>query len=120
MNQILLIGRMTRSPELRYTSSDGVAVANFTLAVNRPFKNNKGEYDADFMSCTAWRTLAETTAEFCTKGSLVAVTGRLQNDSYENEEGKKVFQLEIIANSVQFLEPKNYRKKNEEVKKVVS
>ncbi|NGP43936.1 single-stranded DNA-binding protein [Bacillaceae bacterium SIJ1] len=111
VNQMLLVGRLTRPPELRYTTNEGVAMTRFMLAVNRSFKNNEGEYDVDFIPCTAWRTLAETTAEYCEKGSLVAVTGRLRSYTFESDNGQKVEQLEIVASSVQFLESKEVREK---------
>jgi single-strand DNA-binding protein len=104
INNVTLVGRLTKDVELRYTP-DGNAVASFTLACNRPFKNN-GETQADFVNCVVWRKQAENTANFLGKGSLAGVVGRLQSRSYENSEGKRVFVLEVVAESVQFLEPK--------------
>jgi single-strand DNA-binding protein len=104
INNVTLVGRLTKDVELRYTP-DGNAVASFTLACNRPFKNN-GETQADFINCVVWRKQAENTANFLSKGSLAGVVGRLQSRSYENSEGKRVFVLEVVAESVQFLEPK--------------
>src|SRR5690625_753919 len=106
INRVTLVGRLTRDPELRYTQS-GVAVVNFTLAVNRNFKNKDGEYEADFINCQAWRRTAEVAAEYLKKGSLTGVDGRIQTRSYENDEGNRIFVTEVVAESVQFLESRN-------------
>lgn len=103
MNQSNLIGRPTKSPELQYTPS-GVAVATFTLAVQRDFKNASGEYEADFIPVVVWRNTAEYVANHIKKGKLTSVTGRIQNRNYENNEGKTVYITEIIADKVQRLE----------------
>ncbi|ENH95969.1 single-stranded DNA-binding protein [Gracilibacillus halophilus YIM-C55.5] len=103
LNRVVLVGRLTRDPDLRYTPS-GVAVANFTIAVNRPFSNQQGQRDADFINCVVWRRPAENLASYMSKGSLVGVDGRLQSRSYDNQEGKRVFVTEVVADSVQFLE----------------
>ncbi|WP_082232005.1 single-stranded DNA-binding protein [Halobacillus massiliensis] len=105
LNRVVLAGRLTRDPDLRYTPN-GVAVANFTIAVNRPFSNNQGDRDADFINCVVWRRAAENLANFMSKGSLVGVDGRLQSRSFDNQEGKRVFVTEVVADSVQFLESK--------------
>ncbi|WP_027408128.1 single-stranded DNA-binding protein [Anoxybacteroides tepidamans] len=105
INRVILVGRLTRDPELRYTPS-GVAVATFTLAVNRPFTNQQGEREADFINCVVWRRPAENVANFLKKGSLAGVDGRLQTRSYEGQDGKRVYVTEVVADSVQFLEPK--------------
>lgn len=105
MNNVSLIGRLTKDPELRYTPS-GVAVARFTLAVNRTFKKD-GEQQADFINIVTWRKTAENTANFLRKGSLAAVGGRIQTGSYDGQDGKKVFTVEVVAENVQFLEPKS-------------
>lgn len=104
LNRVVLVGRLTKDPDLRYTPN-GVAVANFTLAVNRPF-NSQGGQDADFLNCVAWRKTAENLANFMRKGSQVGVDGRLQSRSFDNSEGKRVFVTEVVADSVQFLESK--------------
>lgn len=104
INNVTLVGRLTKDIELRYTP-DGAAVGTFTLACNRPFKNG-GETKADFVNCVVWRKQAENAANFLSKGSLAGVVGRLQSRSYEAQDGKKVFVLEVVADSVQFLEPK--------------
>ncbi|UOQ44772.1 single-stranded DNA-binding protein [Halobacillus salinarum] len=105
LNRVVLVGRLTKDPDLRYTPN-GVAVANFTVAVNRPFSNNQGDRDADFINCVVWRRAAENLANFMNKGSLVGVDGRIQSRSFDNQEGKRVFVTEVVADSVQFLESK--------------
>ncbi|WP_100374317.1 single-stranded DNA-binding protein [Bacillus sp. FJAT-45037] len=105
LNRVVLVGRLTKDPELRYTPS-GVAVANFTLAVNRAFSNQQGEREADFLNCVVWRKPAENVANYLKKGSLAGVDGRIQTRSYDNNEGRRVYITEVVAESVQFLEPK--------------
>lgn len=105
MNKIILIGRLTREPELRYTTSN-VAVTQFSLAVNRDFKNEDGEYEADFINCVSYRKLAETIAKYVIKGDKLAVAGRLQTRNYDNSEGKKVYVTEVVVDSIDFLEAK--------------
>ncbi len=111
INRVVLVGRLTKDPELRYTPN-GVAVANFTLAVNRPFSNQQGEREADFINCIIWRKPAENVANFLRKGSLAGVEGRIQTRSYDNNEGRRVFVTEVVADSVQFLEPRNSNNSN--------
>lgn len=103
LNRVILIGRLTRDPELRYTPS-GVAVTQFTLAVDRPFTSQSGEREADFIPIVTWRQLAETCANYLRKGRLTAVEGRIQVRNYENNEGKRVYVTEVIADNVRFLE----------------
>lgn len=103
LNKIILIGRLVQDPELRYTPG-GVAVANFTLAVDRPFVNQKGERETDFIRVVTWRKLAETCAGNLTKGRLVAVEGRLQIRSYDDREGVRRTAAEVVAGSVSFLD----------------
>ncbi|MGJ8729298.1 single-stranded DNA-binding protein [Listeria aquatica] len=105
MNRVVLVGRLTKDPELRYTPA-GVAVATFTLAINRNFKNGQGEQEADFINCVVWRKPAENVANFLRKGSLAGVDGRVQTRNYEGQDGKRVYVTEVVAESVQFLEPK--------------
>jgi single-strand DNA-binding protein len=105
MNRVILVGRLTKDPELRYTPS-GAAVATFTLAVNRTFTNQQGEREADFLNIVVWKRAAENAANFLKKGSLAGVDGRLQSRSYEGQDGRRVFVTEVVAESVQFLEPK--------------
>jgi single-strand DNA-binding protein len=109
INRVVLVGRLTKDPELRYTPS-GVAVATFTLAVNRQFTNAQGERDADFINIVAWRQLAELCANYLKKGSQAGLEGRLQSRSYDNKEGKKVFVTEVVADNVQFLSTAGERK----------
>ena len=107
MNKAILIGRLTRDPELRYTSSNR-AVCQFSIAIDRPFTNQStGQREADFINIVAWDKTAENIGKFMTKGSLVAVEGRIQTRNYDNNEGKKVYVTEVIASNVQFLESKN-------------
>jgi len=102
MNRIILIGRLTRDPELSYTQS-GIAVAKFTLAVDRPFTNQDGKREADFINCVAWRNLAENVAQYLAKGRQAAVEGRLQIRSYETNEGQRKWMTEVICDRVKFL-----------------
>ena len=104
MNRVELIGRITRDPELRYTGSN-IATTRFTLAVNRPFQGQNGEQGTDFINIVVWRKQAENVKKYCTKGSLVAVEGRIQTGSYEKD-GQRVYTTDVVADSVQFLESK--------------
>ena len=106
MNRVVLVGRLTKDPELRYTPN-GVPVATFTLAVNRTFSNQKGEREADFINCVIWRKPAENVANYLKKGSLAGVDGRIQTRNYEGQDGKRVYVTEVQAESVQFLEPRS-------------
>lgn len=106
MNRIFLIGRLTRDPELRYVPS-GQPVANFTLAVDRPFKNSQGERDTDFVDIVAWRKSAELATQHLSKGRLVAVEGRLQIRSYEAQDGSRRKVAEVVTDRIQFLDRKN-------------
>lgn len=105
INRSVLVGRLTKDPELRYTPS-GVAIARFTLAVNRQFKK-EGEQQADFINIVVWRKQAENVANFLKKGSLAGVEGRIQTGSYEGQDGKRVYTTEVVADSVQFLDSKS-------------
>ena len=106
INNVVLIGRLTRDPELRYTPSN-VAVATFSLAVNRNFKNQAGDYEADFISCIMWRQQVENFANWLKKGALVGITGRIQTRSYDNQQGQRVYVTEVVAESFQILEKKD-------------
>lgn len=106
MNRVVLVGRLTKDPDLRYTAN-GVPVATFTLAVNRTFTNQQGEREADFINCVIWRKPAENVSNFLKKGSLAGVDGRIQTRNYEGQDGKRVYITEVLAESVQFLEPKS-------------
>ncbi|MCI6265231.1 MAG: single-stranded DNA-binding protein [Erysipelotrichaceae bacterium] len=107
MNKAILIGRLTRDPELRYTSSNR-AVCQFTVAIDRPFTNQaSGQREADFINVVAWDKTGENVGKYMTKGRLIAVEGRIQTRNYENNEGRKVYVTEVIASNVQFLESRN-------------
>ncbi len=106
MNKVFLIGRLTRDPELRYTGSN-VAVASFSLAVNRNFTNQAGEREADFINIVVWRKQAENVKNYLSQGSQVAIDGRIQTRSYDGEDGKKRYVTEVIADNVEFLGTKN-------------
>lgn len=106
INNVVLVGRLTRDPELRYTPSN-VAVATFSLAVNRNFKNQAGDRESDFINCMIWRKPAELLSEWCKKGNLVAITGRIQTRSYENQQGQRVYVTEVVAESFQLLEKRD-------------
>ena len=108
INNVVLVGRMTRDAELRYTPSNQ-AVATFTLAVNRNFKNQNGEREADFINCVIWRQQAENLANWAKKGTLVGVTGRIQTRNYENQQGQRVYVTEIVADNFQILESRATR-----------
>ncbi|WP_288081009.1 single-stranded DNA-binding protein [Faecalibaculum rodentium] len=105
VNSVVLIGRLTKDPELRTTGS-GTPVVSFTLAVNRRFKS-QGQPEADFINCVAWNKPAETMARYLHKGSLIAITGRIQTRNYENQQGQRVYVTEVVADSFDFLESKN-------------
>ncbi|WP_210470439.1 single-stranded DNA-binding protein [Sporosarcina sp. 6E9] len=105
MNNVSLVGRLTKEPTLKFTQS-GVAVCNFTLAVNRPFKNANGENEADFIMVQVWRKPAENAANFLKKGSQAAVSGRINSRHYENDKGDRIYVTEVVADFVQFLDPK--------------
>ncbi|GLB59011.1 single-stranded DNA-binding protein [Cytobacillus sp. NCCP-133] len=105
INQVTLVGRLTRDPEVKRTQ-EGTPVTNVTLAVNRQYRNQKGEIEADFVSCTLWKKTAENTAQYCRKGSLIGITGRIQTRHYDNQENKRVYVTEVVAEMVRFLEPR--------------
>lgn len=102
MNRVILIGRLTRDPELRYTSSN-IATASFSLAVDRNFTNQNGEREADFINIVVWRKQAENCKNYLTKGSQVAIEGRIQTRSYDGQDGQKRYVTEVVADNVQFL-----------------
>ena len=102
LNQVVLVGRLTSDLEAKELE-DGKKVTNMTLAIPRSFKNADGEYETDFVECTLWNNIAENTAEYCKKGDIVGVKGRLQTNSYEKEDGSKVFKLDVVAEKVTFL-----------------
>ena len=106
MNKVVLIGRLTRDPELRYTGSN-TPVATFSLAVNRNFQNQNGEREADFINIVVWRKQAENVKNFLTQGSQVAVEGRIQTRTYDGQDGQKRYITEVVADNVEFLGSKN-------------
>ena len=106
INNLTLIGRLTKDAELKYTPANQ-AVAQFTLAVNRTFKNANGERESDFINCVIWRKSAENFANFVKKGALVGITGRIQTRNYENAQGQRVYITEVIAENFQMLESRN-------------
>ena len=108
INNVVLVGRMVRDAELRYTPSN-VAVATFTLAVNRTFKSQNGEREADFINVVMWRQQAENLANWAKKGSLIGVTGRIQTRSYDNQQGQRVYVTEVVAENFQMLESRSVR-----------
>ena len=108
INNVVLVGRMTRDAELRYTPSNQ-AVATFSLAVNRNFKSQNGEREADFINCVIWRQQAENLANWAKKGALIGITGRIQTRNYENQQGQRVYVTEVVADSFQLLESRAAR-----------
>lgn len=106
INNVVLIGRLTRDVDLRHTPQNQV-VGQFTLAVNRNFKNQNGEYDADFINCVIWGKSAENFANWAKKGNLVGINGRVQTRNYENQQGQRVYVTEVVAENFQLLEKRN-------------
>ena len=106
INNVVLIGRLTRGVELRHTPSNQ-AVATFTLAVNRNFKNDDGNREADFINCVLWRQQAENLAKWTKKGHLIGITGRIQTRSYDNQQGQRVYVTEVVAEDFQILEKRD-------------
>ncbi|WP_161979522.1 single-stranded DNA-binding protein [Streptococcus sp. S784/96/1] len=111
INNVVLVGRMTRDAELRYTPNQ-VAVATFTLAVNRIRKNQNGEREADFINCVIWNQPAEHLANWAKKGALIGITGRIQTRNYENQQGQRVYVTEVVAENFQMLESRATREGN--------
>ena len=103
MNRVMLIGRLTAKPELRYTGSN-LPYARFSVAVNRTYSNAQGQRETDFINVVVWRKQAENVCNFLDKGSLVSVEGRIQTGSYDDKDGNKRYTMEVVADSVQFLE----------------
>ena len=112
MNKVFLIGRLTRDPEIRYTSSN-VAVTTFSIAVNRTFANQNGEREADFINIVVWRKQAENCKNYLNQGSQVAIDGRIQTRNYEDQNGQKRYVTEVVADNVQFLDTKAAREQRE-------
>ena len=116
INNVVLVGRLTKDPDLKYTAS-GTAVSTFTLAVNRNFTNQSGNREADFINCVIWRKSAETLANYAKKGTLLGVTGRIQTRSYENQQGQRVYVTEVVVENFQLLESRstNQQHKNNDL-----
>ena len=106
MNKAILVGRLTKDPELKTTGS-GVSVCSFTLAINRRFKNAEGNYDADFINCVAWRQQAEFISKYFSKGRMVGICGSIQTRSYDREDGQRVYVTEVVADEVSFVDSKS-------------
>jgi len=102
INQVTLVGRLTKNPELKFTQ-EGTAMTNVTIAVSRNFRNRDGTIETDFVNCTLWKRTAENTVQYCRKGSLIGIVGRIQTRHYENAEGRKVYVTEVVADTVRFL-----------------
>ena len=108
MNKVVLVGRLTAKPELRYTASN-TAYTRFSVAVNRNFTNADGKRDADFINVVAWRKQAETISKFFDKGNLIALEGRLQTGSYDDKDGNKRYTVDVALDNFEFVESKNAR-----------
>lgn len=106
INRVVLVGRLTRDPELKYTTN-GIANLRFSIAVNRTFTSQNGERQADFINCVAWRGQAENMAKFLRKGSLIGVEGRIETGSYQAQDGSMRYTTDVVCDSVQFLEPRS-------------
>lgn len=112
INSVVLVGRLTAEPELRKTPN-GVSSLQGTLAVNRNFKNHNGEREADFINFQSWRGVADVIAQYCSKGSLIGITGRIQTRNYENQQGQRVYVTEVVADNFQLLESQKERGNNQ-------
>ena len=113
MNKVELVGRLTRDPEVRYTTGENAtAIARFTIAVNRRFKNSEGNYDADFISCVAFGKSGEFVEKYFRKGMAMGLSGRIQTGSYTNKDGQRVYTTEVVAEEIEFVESKNNSNQN--------
>ena len=117
LNQVVLVGRIVKTPELRVTES-GKKTTTVTLAVPRNYKNGEGEYETDYLDCTLWTNVAENTTEYCQTGDMVGVKGRIQSRTITTEDGSKRRKTEIVAEKVTFLaqSPKNKEEKHDNKK----
>ncbi len=113
INKTILVGRITKDPEMRYTNSN-IPYIRFTLAVNRTYTESNGERKADFISCVAWRNQAENMAKYINKGSLLGIEGRIQTGQYDDNNGVRRYTTDVVCDSVQFLEPKNASSNNQD------
>ena len=116
LNQMVLVGRLVSDPEVK-TLEDGKSVSNITLAIPRSYKNENGEYETDFIDCTLWKGVAENTAEYCHKGDIIRVKGRIQRSNYETEDGEKRKSTQIVAEKITFLSSSKDKKDDLETTK---
>ncbi len=112
VNNVTLVGRITKDPEIKNLGGSG-SVCNFTVAASRTFKNQNGEYDADFINCVAFNALADRMNQYVGKGNLLAIIGRIQTRNYENNMGQRVYVTEVVANNISFLESRNRNDNNQ-------
>lgn len=105
INQVTLVGRLTKNPELKITQ-EGTPFTNVTLAINRNYRSQSGAIETDFVNCTLWRRQAENTVQYCQKGMMIGITGRIQTRTYQNQEGNRVYVTEVVADMVRFLSGK--------------
>ncbi len=112
VNNVVLVGRITKDPEVKKLGDGTSSVCNFTLAVNRNFKNSQGDYDADFINCVVFNQVADLMERYVFKGHLLAVQGRIQTRNYDGNDGRKVYVTEVVANNVSFLESKRSSEEN--------
>jgi single-strand DNA-binding protein len=103
INQVTLVGRLTKDPETRKTL-EGKSILNATIALNRNYKNQKGQIDTDFVLCTIWNRAADNTEKYCRKGSVIGVTGRIQTRYFDNDQGKRTYVTEVVAENVRFMD----------------
>lgn len=113
INQVVIVGRMTKDPELNYVGQKSTPMVGFTVAVNRTFKNKDGEYEADFIRCKAFNKTAEIIGQYGARGMLVGVTGNIQTGTYQNDKGDKVFTTDVMCNQFQMLEKKSSNQSSE-------
>ena len=111
MNKVILIGRLTKDPELKKTNS-GLSYVQFNLAVNRNYTNKSGEKQADFINCVAWRTQADNLVKYIKKGGLIGIEGEIQTRTYDDKNGTKKYITEVLCNSIEFLESKSQQSKS--------
>ncbi|WP_175990047.1 single-stranded DNA-binding protein [Bacillus sp. Marseille-Q1617] len=116
INQVTLVGRLTKDPETRKTM-EGRSVLNVTVAVNRQFKNQQGQVETDFVMCKIWNKAADNTEKYCRKGSVVGITGRIQTRNYENDQGKRIYVTEVVADSIRFMDSKPQPDRHQEPEK---
>lgn len=110
LNQVMFVGRLVNDPTIK-TTENGKKVSNITIAVPRSYKNENGEYDTDFIDCVLWNNIAENTVEYCKKGDLIGIQGRVETNIYENESGEKRKTTNVVAEKIKFIT--NYKEKEE-------